>query len=215
MWSSGHHTGLDFPAATGTPVRAVDAGQVVGAASGGPYGNHLILNHGGGLSSLYAHLSRMVASIGDAVTRGQVIGTVGATGNVTSPHLHLEARQNGWTIDPMAYLYDDGGWLLPGLGLVENKTGKPEAVLTSEQWNGIGAFYARSRAAAQGTAQISQQWESIRTTALTAKSATPNVQVDVHITTTLDGRELKGVVIEQINIYDRESATDLSNGRYV
>ncbi|MFI9175735.1 peptidoglycan DD-metalloendopeptidase family protein [Streptomyces lincolnensis] len=186
MWSSGHHTGLDFPAATGTPVRAVDAGQVVGAASGGPYGNHLILNHGGGLSSLYAHLSRMAASIGDAVTRGQVIGAVGATGNITGPHLHLEARQNGRAIDPMPFLYDDGGYLQPGMNLVANGTGKPEPVFTSGQWSDIRA----------------------------TKSGGPaTVHADVRVF--VGDREITDIVRTEINTYDKESADGLTYGRYV
>lgn len=107
MWSSGRHTGLDFPAPTGKAVKAVAGGSVAYARSGGPYGNHIMLNHGGGLSSLYAHLSKIVAESG-AVRQGQLIGRVGATGNVTGPHLHLEARLNGKPVDPMAYLSGGG-----------------------------------------------------------------------------------------------------------
>jgi murein DD-endopeptidase MepM/ murein hydrolase activator NlpD/SLT domain-containing protein len=107
MWSNGRHTGLDFPAATGTSIRAVDNGQVRTATSGGPYGKHIEIDHGHGLSSLYAHMSAMIAKATDNVTRGEVIGKVGATGNVTGPHLHLEARLNGTAVDPMRYL--EGG----------------------------------------------------------------------------------------------------------
>ncbi|WP_329616489.1 peptidoglycan DD-metalloendopeptidase family protein [Streptomyces brevispora] len=107
MWSSGRHTGLDFPAKTGTPVHAVDNGEVRSAVSGGPYGKHIEISHGGGLSSLYAHMSAMVAKAGQGIKRGARVGSVGATGNVTGPHLHLEARINGKTVDPMRYL--EGG----------------------------------------------------------------------------------------------------------
>ncbi|MFJ2110628.1 peptidoglycan DD-metalloendopeptidase family protein [Streptomyces sp. NPDC087850] len=107
MWSSGRHTGLDFPAKTGTPIRAVDSGLVAAAVSGGPYGQHITIDHGKGLTSLYAHMSAMLARASDTVKRGQQIGRVGATGNVTGPHLHLEARINGTTVDPMRYL--EGG----------------------------------------------------------------------------------------------------------
>jgi hypothetical protein len=107
MWSSGRHTGLDFPAPTGKAVRAADNGTAT-SRSGGPYGNHIMINHGGGLSSLYAHLSRIIAGSG-AVKRGQHIGSVGATGNVTGPHLHFEARVNGKPVDPMPYLSGGGG----------------------------------------------------------------------------------------------------------
>ncbi|MGW6462592.1 peptidoglycan DD-metalloendopeptidase family protein [Streptomyces rubiginosohelvolus] len=107
MWTSGRHTGLDFPAKTGAKIRAVDNGQIRTATSGGPYGKHIEISHGGGLSSLYAHMSAMLAKASEGVTRGQVIGKVGATGNTTGPHLHLEARVGGKTVDPMRYL--EGG----------------------------------------------------------------------------------------------------------
>ncbi|WP_435238585.1 peptidoglycan DD-metalloendopeptidase family protein [Streptomyces sp. YPW6] len=109
MWSSGAHTGLDFPAAIGTAVKAVADGKVAMAKSGGPYGNHVLLNHGGGLTSLYAHLNSILTSVGDNVKRGQKIGTVGSTGNSSGPHLHLEARVNGRAVDPMTYLSGGGG----------------------------------------------------------------------------------------------------------
>ncbi|WP_428956231.1 peptidoglycan DD-metalloendopeptidase family protein [Streptomyces sp. cg35] len=111
MWSSGRHTGLDFPARTGTRVVAVDNGTVSMATSGGPYGKHVMINHGGGLQSLYAHMSAMVAKAGEIIGRGDRVGSVGATGNVTGPHLHLEARKNGRAVDPMPYLHsaDVGG----------------------------------------------------------------------------------------------------------
>ncbi|MFF2716081.1 peptidoglycan DD-metalloendopeptidase family protein [Streptomyces sp. NPDC058011] len=109
MWSSGQHTGLDFAAALGTAVKAVAGGKVAMAKSGGPYGNHVMLNHGGGLTSLYAHLSRILTSVGDTVKQGQKIGEVGSTGNSSGPHLHLEARVNGRAVDPMSYLTGGGG----------------------------------------------------------------------------------------------------------
>ncbi|MEU0992011.1 peptidoglycan DD-metalloendopeptidase family protein [Streptomyces sp. NPDC005953] len=110
MWSSGYHTGTDFPAATGTAVRAAAAGIVQSALSGGPYGNHITLRHGGGLTSLYAHLSSTAVRAGQTVSRGARIGAVGATGNTTGPHLHFEARRNGSTINPEPFLgYANGG----------------------------------------------------------------------------------------------------------
>ncbi|MET9638078.1 peptidoglycan DD-metalloendopeptidase family protein [Streptomyces virginiae] len=109
MWSSGRHTGLDFPAAVGTIVRAVAGGKVSMATGGGPYGNHVMINHGGGVQSLYAHLNEILTKVGDTVSAGQTIGRVGATGNVTGPHLHLEARVNGRAVDPMTYLGAGGG----------------------------------------------------------------------------------------------------------
>ncbi|MER7575288.1 peptidoglycan DD-metalloendopeptidase family protein [Streptomyces sp. NPDC126514] len=187
MWSSGHHTGLDFPAPTGTPIHAVDRGKVVGATSGGPYGRHILVDHGDGLASLYAHLSRMAAFVGQAVTRGQTIGAVGATGNVTGPHLHLEARMNGQTIDPMPFLYDDGGYLQPGMNLVANGTGRPEPVLTSQQWADI-------RATRNST-------------------STPNVVVENH--TYLGTDEITDILDHRIVVREQQNATAIDNGRWV
>ncbi|MFC7966863.1 peptidoglycan DD-metalloendopeptidase family protein [Streptomyces cinereoruber] len=109
MWSSGRHTGLDFPAAIGTAIKAVAGGRVSSTGSTGPYGIHLTVDHGGGLTSLYAHLSQLLTAAGAPVSAGQVIGRVGDTGNVTGPHLHLEARRNGSPIDPMPFFTSGGG----------------------------------------------------------------------------------------------------------
>lgn len=109
MWSSGRHTGLDFPAPVGRKVVAVDNGTVKSATSGGPYGKHVTVSHGGGLQSLYAHMSAIAAKVGQGIQQGGRIGSVGATGNVTGPHLHLEARLNGKAIDPMPYLTGGAG----------------------------------------------------------------------------------------------------------
>lgn len=109
MWSSGRHSGLDFPAAIGTGIRSVAGGRVSMAQGGGPYGLHVMVNHGGGVSSLYAHMSQMLTKVGAEVRAGETIGRVGATGNVTGPHLHLEARRNGATVDPMSFLTGSGG----------------------------------------------------------------------------------------------------------
>ncbi|MFI7890872.1 peptidoglycan DD-metalloendopeptidase family protein [Streptomyces sp. CACIS-1.16CA] len=117
MWSSGRHTGLDFPAKTGTPIRAVDSGIVRQAVDSGPYGKHIEINHGSSLSSLYAHMSAMLAKASDTVKRGQQIGRVGSTGNTTGPHLHLEARINGKTVDPMRYLEGGGDGGSGGAGV--------------------------------------------------------------------------------------------------
>ncbi|MGW1399289.1 peptidoglycan DD-metalloendopeptidase family protein [Streptomyces sp. NPDC002405] len=128
MWSSGHHTGLDFPAATGTKIVAVDSGTVESATSGGPYGKHILVQHGGGLASLYAHMSAMVAKAGDTIKQGGRVGSVGATGNVTGPHLHLEARVNGKPVDPMPYLTgptgDGGTGVQRWRGVVEQALGQ-------------------------------------------------------------------------------------------
>ncbi|MFF8455743.1 peptidoglycan DD-metalloendopeptidase family protein [Streptomyces albidoflavus] len=104
MWSSGYHTGLDFAAATGAAVKAVSDGRVSTVGRGGPYGNHIIIDHPKGLQSLYAHLSKVMTTVPTAVSKGERIGSVGSTGNTTGPHLHLEARKNGKAVDPMQYL---------------------------------------------------------------------------------------------------------------
>ncbi|WP_327160833.1 peptidoglycan DD-metalloendopeptidase family protein [Streptomyces zaomyceticus] len=108
MGSSGRHTGLDFPAAIGTAIKAVAGGRVSSSGSTGPYGIHVTADHGGGLSSLYAHMSQMLTAVGAPVSAGQAIGRVGDTGNVTGPHLHLEARRNGVAVDPMPFLTGTG-----------------------------------------------------------------------------------------------------------
>lgn len=101
----GHwHSGVDLAAAAGTPVHATLGGvaQVIIAATG--YGLHVIIDHGGGLSSLYAHLSSVDVSGDDVVTAGEVIGAVGSTGNSSGPHLHFEIRRDGIPEDPRSDL---------------------------------------------------------------------------------------------------------------
>lgn len=99
-----HHQGVDFAAPTGTPVHAVADGKVLMAAFYGGYGNLIILEHAGGYSTYYAHLSAYAANIetGATVRRGDEIGAVGSTGRSTGPHLHFELRRNKVYIDPLA-----------------------------------------------------------------------------------------------------------------
>ncbi|MEU6800966.1 M23 family metallopeptidase [Streptomyces neyagawaensis] len=111
VWSSGSHTGVDFHAASGTPVHAVGAGTVVEAGWGGAYGNNVVIKMNDGTFTQYGHLSSIAVSVGQTVTPGQQIGLSGATGNVTGPHLHFEARttaEYGSDIDPVAYLRSHG-----------------------------------------------------------------------------------------------------------
>ncbi|MGW5283864.1 M23 family metallopeptidase [Streptomyces collinus] len=111
MWSSGHHTGVDFVVPTGTPVKAVAAGTVVSAGWGGAYGNQVVLRLGDGHYAQYGHLSRLSVSAGQSVTAGQQVGLSGATGNVTGPHLHFEIRTTpdyGSDVDPVGYLRSHG-----------------------------------------------------------------------------------------------------------
>jgi murein DD-endopeptidase MepM/ murein hydrolase activator NlpD len=98
----GHHwhSGIDLAAALGTPVMATLGGAATVLISATGYGLHVIIDHGGGLSSLYGHLDTVTIVTGDIVTPGEVIGTVGATGNATGPHLHFEIRRDGVAEDP-------------------------------------------------------------------------------------------------------------------
>ncbi|AQT73208.1 MULTISPECIES: M23 family metallopeptidase [Streptomyces] len=107
MWSSGQHTGLDFAAPTGTPVKAVGAGKITSAGWSGAYGYRIVLELEDGTEVWYCHLSSMSVTSGP-VGAGDTIGRVGATGNVTGPHLHLEVRKGGSTVDPLAWLESKG-----------------------------------------------------------------------------------------------------------
>ena len=98
------HAGEDIGAPSGTSILAADSGiATVIPDNGNGYGNYIIINHGGGRTTLYAHMSGFAVSNGATVTQGQVIGYVGSTGNSTGPHLHFEVRINGATTDPKSY----------------------------------------------------------------------------------------------------------------
>ncbi|MHB6910140.1 M23 family metallopeptidase [Streptomyces sp. CB02959] len=111
LWSSGSHTGIDFHAASGTPVHAVGSGTIVEAGWGGAYGNNIVIRMNDGTYTQYGHLSSIGVTVGQAVTPGQQIALSGNTGNTTGPHLHFEARTGpdyGSDIDPIAYLRAHG-----------------------------------------------------------------------------------------------------------
>ena len=98
------HAGEDIGAPSGTPILAADSGMAtVIPDNGNGYGNYIMINHGGGRVTLYAHMSGFAISNGETVSQGQVIGYVGSTGNSTGPHLHFEVRVNGATTDPKQY----------------------------------------------------------------------------------------------------------------
>ncbi|MGW6537306.1 M23 family metallopeptidase [Streptomyces sp. NPDC055011] len=109
MWSSGYHTGLDFAAPTGTPLKAVHGGTITSAGWSGSYGYRIVLQLEDGTEIWYCHLSSMTVAAGQTVTTGETIGRVGATGNVTGPHLHLEVHTpDGSGIDPAEWLRSKG-----------------------------------------------------------------------------------------------------------
>ncbi|WBB61331.1 peptidoglycan DD-metalloendopeptidase family protein [Streptomyces sp. WMMC500] len=110
-WSSGYHTGVDFPVSVGTGVRSVADGEVVSAGWAGAYGYEVVIRHRDGRYSQYAHLSAITVSAGRPVNAGQRIGRSGSTGNSTGPHLHFEVRTGpgyGSDVDPLRYLRGHG-----------------------------------------------------------------------------------------------------------
>ncbi|MER5789196.1 M23 family metallopeptidase [Streptomyces sp. NPDC001980] len=110
MWASGYHTGLDFAAPTGTLIKAVHSGTVTEAGWAGSYGYRTIITLDDGTELWFCHQSSIGVKVGQKVATGDVIGRVGATGNVTGPHLHLEVHPNGQAtaIDPMTWLRGKG-----------------------------------------------------------------------------------------------------------
>jgi murein DD-endopeptidase MepM/ murein hydrolase activator NlpD len=102
-WGS-FHEGIDIAVPTGTPIRASASGSVAIAGVEGGYGNYTCVDHGGGLSTCYAHQERILVSVGQSVSQGQIIGISDCTGHCLGPHVHFEVRVNGQAVDPMGYL---------------------------------------------------------------------------------------------------------------
>jgi murein DD-endopeptidase MepM/ murein hydrolase activator NlpD len=98
------HAGIDLIAPSGALVKAADGGQIIQAGYDGAYGYSIVVYHGGGFATWYAHLSRILVAVGQNVSRGEVIGLVGATGWATGPHLHFEVRINGAAQNPLGFL---------------------------------------------------------------------------------------------------------------
>jgi len=102
-WRSSH-TGIDYGVPTGTAVRSAYGGKVISVGSSGPYGNNIVVDHGGGVVTRYAHLSKLGVKPGQRINAGALIGKSGATGNVTGPHLHFEVKVNGKLVDPAKFM---------------------------------------------------------------------------------------------------------------
>ena len=102
--SDHRHAGLDIRGKAGDPVTAAAAGKVTYSGTMRGYGKTVILDHGGGLETLYAHNKKLLVSVGERVSRGQKIATVGRTGNATTEHVHFEVRRNQVAVDPLRYL---------------------------------------------------------------------------------------------------------------
>ena len=100
----GFHTGIDIGCSTGAPVGASKAGKVIASQWGGGYGWMIIIDHGGGITTLYAHASKLIASVGQYVQQHQTIDLCGMTGHATGPHVHFEVRVNGQHQNPMNFL---------------------------------------------------------------------------------------------------------------
>ena len=102
------HAGLDFAAPQGTPIYATANGTVtVAGNTGNGYGNHVVINHGYGYETLYGHMVKVKAKVGQQIKRGEVIGYVGSTGKSTGPHCHYEVHKNGQKINPIYFFYND------------------------------------------------------------------------------------------------------------
>ncbi len=103
IWSNGHG-GVDIPAPAGTPIHVFKSGTVYSSYYSASYGNVVMVDHGNGLVSIYAHMTARMASVGSVVNVGDIIGTVGSTGQSTGNHLHFETRLNGTRVNPLNYI---------------------------------------------------------------------------------------------------------------
>ncbi len=107
------HKGVDISGSVGTPIRVTGDGIVVKVEMENGFGRLIVVDHGGGLQTYYAHLSRFGVQVGQDVRRGEIIGAVGTSGRVTAPHLHYEVRLAGTPMNPMKYLNNVSAWRAP------------------------------------------------------------------------------------------------------
>lgn len=157
-----NHNGVDWAAPTGTPILSVTAGRVKLAGNGGGYGNVVYIDHGAGVESRYAHMSKFGEGIrnGANVAAGQVIGYVGTTGRSTGPHLHFELRVNGAPVDPLTFRGTVGGALSAGAAS-GGGSGAVEALVNQiiKVESGGNATAKNSRSTATGLGQfIESTW---------------------------------------------------------
>ncbi len=108
-----HHKGIDVGGQERDPVFAASAGTVVAAGPSRGFGNLVVVDHGHGVQTLYAHCHRILVEEGERVRRGQQLAVIGATGRTTGPHLHFEVRLDGAPVDPLGYLPERRGWVAP------------------------------------------------------------------------------------------------------
>ena len=103
-FEAGFHNGIDYAGNTGEAIRATKSGVVEYSGWIEGYGYTIILNHGDGIKSLYAHSSQLIVSVGNSVQQGETVALIGSTGMSTGPHLHFEIRVNGQPVDPFGYI---------------------------------------------------------------------------------------------------------------
>lgn len=144
LWTSSRHTGQDFSAASGTPVFAAEGGTVVVQSSWWAGPHHVVIDHGDGMQTAYAHMRAATVETGDVVVAGQQIGEVGSEGNSTGPHLHFEVLVDGVKVDPMLFL--PGGGDGPSWGGYANGMIPSEALcaLTGVSYHALRCDAARA-----------------------------------------------------------------------
>ena len=147
-WSSGYHTGLDIGVGNGTPIKAAAGGKVITAGYHSAYGNQIVIDHGNGIQTQYAHNSRLRVGVGDEVRQGEVISYSGETGNTSGPHLHFEVRINGKSVDPLKYL--NGAPLAVSAG----SSSKSKDGRHSDTSSGSGESYSGGGPSVSGTSEL-------------------------------------------------------------